>query len=212
MLKLSLVKFENLSSTGINSIPNGTMVYIEDSDGSGNPLMLSVLDTSGLTQTTTIYEFLNDATRYKVVTGGSGELVKVSENGKTGWRLFGRNPDNYTEIGEQALDFSFSDTPQNVSERGAKGNFSTAFGYNTFSNAHFSVAIGKFNIGKTNTLFEVGNGIDINNLNNVFEIEDTGLVKAPGMTLTDIHNAPNNVLITKEYLINGSFVIDGGTW
>ena len=69
------------------------------------------------------------------------ELEKITENGQTGWRLLGRNPDNYGDIGEGAVDFSYSDNPS--SENGATGNNSFAEGESTKAEGDYSHAEGK---------------------------------------------------------------------
>jgi len=58
--------------------------------------------------------------------GGSSGLESITENSKTGWRLSGRDPLNYGEIGSGAIDISYSDTASTV--LGATGRQSFAGG------------------------------------------------------------------------------------
>jgi hypothetical protein len=72
----------------------------------------------------------------------SSQLEKITEGGKTGWRLLGRDAANYGDIGNDAVDFSFSSPT--VNPRGATGTYSTAFGANTTASGSESTALGIF--------------------------------------------------------------------
>lgn len=63
---------------------------------------------------------------------------EVTENGKTGWRLIGKNANNYGDIGTEALDASYSSSAS--STRGATGNYSVALGYNATASGEKSFA------------------------------------------------------------------------
>lgn len=67
-------------------------------------------------------------------------LERITEAGKTGWRLIGRNPANYGDIGEGAVDLSRSTSAS--STRGATGIDSFAVGNNTTASGTQSVAMG----------------------------------------------------------------------
>lgn len=69
-----------------------------------------------------------------------GQLEKITEASKTGWRLAGRNPDNYGNIGQDALDFSYSYTPS--TSLGARGDYSVALGAGTTASGPVSTAMG----------------------------------------------------------------------
>ncbi|WP_179320307.1 hypothetical protein [Winogradskyella helgolandensis] len=69
---------------------------------------------------------------------GSG-LEQIIEGGNTGWRLVGRNPDHYGNIGDNAVDLSYTGF---TSFYGATGDFSTAIGNRTFSSGDYSTALG----------------------------------------------------------------------
>lgn len=75
-----------------------------------------------------------------IATGG-GELEKITENGKTGWRLKGANPDHHGNIGTNAIDLSTSQ--QNSTTAGAIGYYSFAAGLDVSADGYCSVAIGR---------------------------------------------------------------------
>ncbi len=72
--------------------------------------------------------------------GLTSQLEKITEGGNTGWRLAGRNPDNYGDIGSGAVDFSINDYPS--TEKGATGENSVAWGVGTKATHFASTAIG----------------------------------------------------------------------
>ncbi|MEP0265922.1 tail fiber domain-containing protein [Dokdonia sp.] len=61
--------------------------------------------------------------------GNVNGLESITENGSTGWRLVGRNPDFFGDIGSGAVDFSQSDS--DFAEYGALGSNAVAFGFRT---------------------------------------------------------------------------------
>ncbi|WP_109437813.1 hypothetical protein [Aquimarina sp. AU119] len=58
--------------------------------------------------------------------GSSTGLERLTEVGNSGFRIIGRDPLNYGDIGAEALDFSISNSPSNT--KGATGVGSVAFG------------------------------------------------------------------------------------
>lgn len=67
-------------------------------------------------------------------------MKKITEGSNTGWRLAGRDPNNYGDIGEGAVDLSFND--YNSTTQGATGEKSVAMGYRTVSNGYATLATG----------------------------------------------------------------------
>lgn len=65
---------------------------------------------------------------------------EVTEDGKTGWRLIGRDANNYGNIGTGALDVSYSNGASTT--RGATGNYSVAVGQNITASGITSFAAG----------------------------------------------------------------------
>jgi len=80
----------------------------------------------------------NDLTNQPAIPRG---LEQITEDGNTGWRLVGVDPNNYGPIGSNAKDFSYSDAPS--STRGATGNYSTAMGRSIEATGNNSTAIGR---------------------------------------------------------------------
>ncbi|WP_298755646.1 tail fiber domain-containing protein [uncultured Psychroserpens sp.] len=64
----------------------------------------------------------------------------IDEGSGAGWRIIGRDADNYGNVGQNAVDLSYSDTPS--SEIGATGFASTTFGYITRATNYVAFATG----------------------------------------------------------------------
>lgn len=86
-------------------------------------------------------------------------LELISENGNLGWRLIGKDPSLFGNIGQKAVDFSSSNVSEYTEQKGATGAYSAAFGMNNEASGDFSVALGNnskatgassFVIGKDN--------------------------------------------------------------
>ena len=75
-----------------------------------------------------------------IVVGGTG-LETLDEGNGFGWRLVGRNAANYGDIGENGVDFSFQDGSSTT--LGAVGEYSTAFGLNTWASGSRSMVWGQ---------------------------------------------------------------------
>jgi hypothetical protein len=71
---------------------------------------------------------------------GAGQLVKVTENGKTGYRLKDADPANYGNIGDDAVDLSISQSASTT--KGAIGDYSHASGLSTGASGFASHAEG----------------------------------------------------------------------
>jgi len=140
-------------------------------------------------------------------------LEKITEGSNTGWRLIDQDPNNYGNIGNDAVDLSINTTVSNVS--GATGNIAFAEGYNVRAEGNYSHAEGyrtisqndnmhsegKYNLGTaTDTIHETGIGTDDTHRANAFEIYTNGLVTAPEETSTLIDNGPAKTLVTKEWV------------
>jgi len=81
----------------------------------------------------------------------------------------------------------------------ANGNASHSEGYGTVAQNDYMHAGGKFNIGTaTDTICEIGIGVDDHNTANAFEIYTDGRIVAPELTTTLINT--NRSLVTKEYV------------
>ena len=71
---------------------------------------------------------------------GTGILEPVTENGNTGVRLSSSDAANHGDIGNNAVDLSYSNISS--STRGATGSSSTAMGFNTTASGPYSTAMG----------------------------------------------------------------------
>ncbi len=89
-----------------------------------------------------IFTKVDDGTESIVELGGGGasELEKIIEGGNTGWRLLGRDPDEYGDIGRNAVDLAINYASGNY--MGATGGGSFAFGYDTTASGYGSFASG----------------------------------------------------------------------
>jgi len=143
-----------------------------------------------------------------------GELEKISDDETNyGWSLADRNPDNYGNIGENAVQFSINTnssttkgaTGKNAFSLGAEttasGDYSIAEGYNSIASGQTSHAggngtialnihsyvFGTYNVGtSTNTISEVGIGSSDTDRMNAFEIYTNGRITAPQNTIAII--------------------------
>lgn len=67
----------------------------------------------------------------------------------------------------------------------ANSSYSHAMGVSTVTNRYAQLAVGQFNTGKTNTIFEVGNGWDENHRYNAFEVLEDGRAKVQSAPVND---------------------------
>ena len=138
---------------------------------------------------------------------GISQLEKVTENGLTGWRILGRDTLFFADIGDSAIDLSYSDGTDN----GASGEKSFTTGYNTTAAGIASSAFGEgtkttkphaFVVGKYNqdndTILEVGIGTEATPLN-AFEIYPDGRILAPNFSI-DQQKESVHSFVTKGYI------------
>ena len=74
------------------------------------------------------------------ISGATTGLESINEGNGTGWRLIGRDPANYGNIGLNAVDLSTSTSPSTT--RGTTGGYSFAEGSNNVSSGDYSHAEG----------------------------------------------------------------------
>lgn len=84
--------------------------------------------------------YVHDGTTWAAV-GGASQLEKITQGSNTGYRILGRDPANYGDIGDKALDLSYSNGSFPIG-RGATGDYSTAMGFRTVASGYTSTAIG----------------------------------------------------------------------
>ncbi len=150
MRRNPLYIFKDTTSIGIFNIPLKSTVNIVDV-GNGYPMFLQLLskgeidDPNKLNEYSTIADLLVQPAYYiDLGASGNSELEKVIKDGIQGWRILGRDPDNFGNIGNGAMDFSESDTLVMTGETGtgALGETSFASGYKTASSGENSFAAG----------------------------------------------------------------------
>ena len=71
MIRKPIFSFDNLSSTDVDQVPLRNLICVEDADGLGTPLYVILIDDTGITETTTINEFLTDTSLWAPLDGSS---------------------------------------------------------------------------------------------------------------------------------------------
>ena len=141
MKRTGIYIFDDHLSVGINEVPiHGTVVVVSYLDEGSK--MVSKLSNVGITNTTTIFDFLEleEDIIWSALGGGGGELELLEENDIEGWRLLKRNEDHYGNIGKDAVDLSITDG--GYPNSGATGQRSFASGFNTHSIGNYSFGEG----------------------------------------------------------------------
>jgi hypothetical protein len=100
---------------------------------------------SGITGATTVLSRDTDGVVGEVymsgITPNSG-LELISEGGQDGWRLIGRNPVDYGNIGEGAIDFTKMTVSAGTNSIGATGSYALSFGEDNHADGWASIAGG----------------------------------------------------------------------
>lgn len=102
---------------------------------------------------------LFDGTTGKLIKDGgppsaSTGLEKLTEGATTGYRIIGRDPLNYADIGGEAMDFSYSASASLL--HGASGLYSVAFGLNNQASGDYSFAHGQNSVANDIYAFAMG--------------------------------------------------------
>ena len=82
-------------------------------------------------------------------------LEAINEGNGIGWRLIGRDADNYGNIGLNAIDFSNSDAVS--TERGSTGRLSVTFGENNINQQTGSIVLGQGQSAKITDIYQGSN-------------------------------------------------------
>jgi len=98
----------------------------------------------------------NVSTDWNLYTNFYGQLEKITENNNTGYRLRGRDPDNYGDIGIDAVDFSISNSASTTSGATSDGTF--AVGYKTEASWSYAAAFGSRSKAAGISAFASGTG------------------------------------------------------
>jgi hypothetical protein len=123
--------------TGLTNRKDGLIVF---KDGT---LAFEKLIAAPATPTDRFY-ILNDKVHYNNVELNTSQLQKITEAGNSGFRILGRDPANFGDIGLEAIDLSFSDAESTTA--GATGEYSTALGVGTIASGFGSTAMGNASI------------------------------------------------------------------
>ena len=86
--------------------------------------------------------------------GGGTGLEAIDEGNGIGWRLVGRDPENYGNIGLESVDFSIGTSPSTTF--GATGAYSFALGINSIASGFGSVAWGQVTIASNTAATSFG--------------------------------------------------------
>jgi len=223
MRRNPLFTFKDRSSTGIYEVPLRSTIHILSDNG--RPRFVEIIAKNGLNGSSTIGEFLDNPNLYIDLSALGeipSELEKINENGQVGWRILGRDPNNYGDIGSGAIDLSESTESSNINgatgttsfavgrNTNATGNFSSAFGEGTHASNTHETVVGKFNDETNpNSIFTVGIGINDYQKRNGLQVNLDGTVVAPELSAANLSqsNIDVHTLTTKEYVDD----IDGGT-
>lgn len=114
----------------------GSLTQLEDEPNFYNAV-LTVQSSNGALSADEYYGVVAfPASSIVSVTG----LESIDEGNGNGWRLIGRDPDNYGNIGLNAIDFSNSDAVS--TERGSTGENAITFGNNNINQQSGSIVLG----------------------------------------------------------------------
>lgn len=165
--------------TGVSTDANGIIV-LNIGEGTTSDVFTEInwsSDTHALkteiTAQDSTFEFMSTtqfmAVPYALSAANVSGLEKIKENTYSGWRLIGRNAANHGNIGNTALDFSYSDTASFTygatglwslatgKNTTASGTSSTAMGSGTHASLGFATAMGKNTIASAITATSMGN-------------------------------------------------------
>jgi hypothetical protein len=84
-------------------------------------------------------------------------LEPLDEGNGIGWRLVGRNSDNYGNIGLNAIDLSYSNLQSTT--YGATGSNAIAMGVRTSANGYYSLALGSQSTASNDFTTAIGSGV-----------------------------------------------------
>ena len=142
---LLIPKLSKARVANITTPENATMIYVENLIYTGTDPRVSGIISPGFyyyDNSKSKWIKLNDLVGSPIEPTG---LERLTENGNTGWRLIGRDPNFYGNIGFGAIDFSHSTFPSTVN--GATGPYSVALGPNAIASSSQSFAVSTFSNG-----------------------------------------------------------------
>jgi hypothetical protein len=129
----------------LSSKTDGTRLWVDPAPASEAPLGNPTKDGDILASTTAgVRSWVDPPTG----------LEKITEGGKTGWRLVGANPADYGDIGDNAVDLSVNQSASTT--RGATGDRAFASGAGNTSSGRASFATGLNTQSLNETTFAAG--------------------------------------------------------
>ena len=214
-------KASGFATTAIGSynseVSNAYFIVGNGTDNISRSNALIVLDNGTITAPSLTNTLINTAGNKALVTKeyvdgiSSTGLEKIFEGGFAGWRLIGRDPAQYNDVGHESIDFSAVDIlspPDLPNYGGATFQYATAFGVNTkaaglaslatgrgtLAESSYSSVFGLFNVGggdpfssiATDPLFEIGNGSSNILRKNAFTVLKNGKVGIGRATPTSL--------------------------
>jgi len=130
-------------------------------------------------------------------------LKAFDEGNGIGWRLIGRQADNYDNIGFNAIDFSFVDDP-NLG-LGATGNYAFSVGYNGTASGEHALAFGNQNYALNDFAIALGNNNNVSGLNStaIGGINQVSGDYAIALGLSNIASNDFSAVIGRECIASG---------
>jgi hypothetical protein len=223
MRRNPLFTFKDRNSIGVYEVPLRSTIHILNDNG--RPRFVEIISKEGLTGSSTIGEFLDNPDLYIDLSALGeipSELERIIEGGQVGWRILGRDPQNYGNIGSGAIDLSESTEATDINgatgaisfavgkNTHASGNISSAFGEGTLAANNHETVVGKYNDeSDPSSIFTVGIGGSDYDKKNGLQVRLDGSVLAPELTSANLanQNADPHTLTTKEYVDD----VDGGS-
>jgi hypothetical protein len=161
---LQLITASQTGNVGINTtIPDASAILDINSNNRGLlvPRLTTAQRTAITAPATGLLVFDTDANTFFFYGGaawarvsGTSELERLTENGRTGYRILNRPAANYGNIGQDAVDLSFSGVASTV--LGATGNFSFASGQQTTAAGFSSTAMGYLSLAQSSYAVAMG--------------------------------------------------------
>tara|TARA_R110000772_G_scaffold17946_3_gene49848 strand:+ start:3592 stop:5622 length:2031 start_codon:yes stop_codon:yes gene_type:complete len=126
-----------VANTGTRA--NG-LVVMSDGEVTAPSLTIAKIDAEATGRALITREYLSGATSGNTSTG----LEVLNEGSGNGWRLIGRDPTYFGNIGLNSVDFSHSTTTG--STKGTTGNYSATFGLDNITSGIYSTTFGRYNV------------------------------------------------------------------
>lgn len=142
-----------------------------------------------------------DSQRFYILENDTNDNTYGYENSPTS--AFGLRPlietSQHALIGDHAVDISKGIV---AGTTGALHAYTFAQGFGTITGRNNQSVFGEFNSGLSDTLLEVGNGVDDLTRGNALEVFNDGTATLPGATIDEIKTRGASAIATKDYVDN----------